>query len=104
MEMDSRVEKQEKVPLEELMRERIRAAIEAIVDEELEAALGAGRSAGGLGSRRLSAREAGANVEHQPGSDDDSDAGGTVGGRRRKEPGMAQPDDSTLPTADRAGG
>ena len=28
------------------MRERIRATIEAIVDEELEAALGAGRSRG----------------------------------------------------------
>ncbi len=59
------------------MRERIRATIEAIVDEELEAALGAGRSArGGLGSRGLSAREAGANVEYEPGSDDDCDAAG----------------------------
>jgi hypothetical protein len=50
------------------------------------------------------AREAGANVEHQPGSDDDCNAGGTVGGRRRKGPGVAQPDDSALPAADRAGG
>src|ERR1035437_5974303 len=33
-----------KATLEELMRERIRATIEAIVDEELEAALGAARS------------------------------------------------------------
>ena len=34
----------EKAPLEELMRERIRAAIETIVEEELEEALGAARS------------------------------------------------------------
>ena len=45
MEMDSRSEGAGKGCLEELMRERIRATIEAIVDEELEAALGAGRSA-----------------------------------------------------------
>jgi transposase-like protein len=45
MEMDSRSEGAGKGSLEELMRERIRATIEAIVDEELEAALGAGRSA-----------------------------------------------------------
>jgi putative transposase len=45
MEMDSRSEEAGKGSLEELMRERIRATIEAIVDEELEAALGAGRSA-----------------------------------------------------------
>ena len=105
MEMDSRSGGAGKGSLEELMRERIRATIEAIVDEELEAALGAGRfRAGGLGARGLSAREAGANAEHQPGSDDDCDAAGTVGGRRRKGPGMAQPDDSALPAADRAGG
>jgi putative transposase len=45
MEMDSRSGGAGKGALEELMRERIRATIEAIVDEELEAALGAGRSA-----------------------------------------------------------
>jgi putative transposase len=45
MEMDSRSGGRGKGSLEELMRERIRATIEAIVDEELEAALGAGRSA-----------------------------------------------------------
>ena len=45
MEMDSRSEGAGKGSLEELMRERIRATIEAIVDEELEAALGAERSA-----------------------------------------------------------
>ena len=45
MEMDSRSERTGKGALEEVMRERIRATIEAIVDEELEAALGAGRSA-----------------------------------------------------------
>jgi putative transposase len=45
MEMDSRSGGTGKGSLEELMRERIRATIEAIVDEELEAALGAGRSA-----------------------------------------------------------
>jgi putative transposase len=44
MEMDSRRGWQGKGALEELMRERIRAMIEAIVDEELEAALGAARS------------------------------------------------------------
>ena len=44
MEMDSRSGWQGKGALEELMRERIRATIEIIVDEELEAALGAGRS------------------------------------------------------------
>ena len=38
MEMDSRSEGAGKGCLEELMRERIRATIEAIVDEELEAA------------------------------------------------------------------
>jgi putative transposase len=45
MEMDSRSGEAGKGSLEELMRERIRATIEVIVDEELEAALGAGRSA-----------------------------------------------------------
>jgi putative transposase len=45
MEMDSRSGGAGKGSLEELMRERIRATIEAIVNEELEAALGAGRSA-----------------------------------------------------------
>src|SRR5271166_6960146 len=44
MEMDSRSGWQEKGALEELLRERIRALIEAIVAEELAAALGAGRS------------------------------------------------------------
>ncbi len=44
MESDSRVLGAGKAPLEDLMRERIRATIEAIVDEELEAALGAARS------------------------------------------------------------
>jgi transposase-like protein len=44
MEMDSRSGWQGKGALEELMRERIRATIETLVDEELEAALGAARS------------------------------------------------------------
>jgi putative transposase len=44
MESDSRSGGQGKGALEELMRERIRATIETIVDEELEAALGAARS------------------------------------------------------------
>jgi putative transposase len=44
MEMDSRSVGPGKGALEEVMRERIRAMIEAIVDEELEAALGAARS------------------------------------------------------------
>ena len=46
MERDSRSGGAGKGALEELMRERIRATIEAIVDEELEAALGAARSRG----------------------------------------------------------
>ena len=45
MESDSRVGGAEKATLEALMRERIRATIEAIVDEELVSALGASRSA-----------------------------------------------------------
>ena len=45
MEMDSRSGGAGKGALEELMRGRIRATIEAIVEEELESALGAGRSA-----------------------------------------------------------
>lgn len=45
MELDSRSGGAGKGSLEELMRERIRATLEAIVEEELEAALGAGRSA-----------------------------------------------------------
>ena len=44
METDSRSGWQGKGALEELMRERIRATIETIVDEELEGALGAARS------------------------------------------------------------
>jgi putative transposase len=44
MESDSRSGGQGEGALQELMRERIRAAIETIVDEELEAALGAARS------------------------------------------------------------
>ena len=48
MERDSRVGWQGKGALEELMRERIRATIETIVDEELEAALGAARSQRGV--------------------------------------------------------
>ena len=41
MEMDSRSGWQGKGTLEQLMRERIRATIETIIDEELEGALGA---------------------------------------------------------------
>jgi len=44
MESDSRSELQGKGALEELMRERIRATIETIVEEELKGALGAARS------------------------------------------------------------
>jgi hypothetical protein len=44
MESDSRVGAVGKATLEDLMRERIRAMIEAIVEEELAAALGASRS------------------------------------------------------------
>ena len=44
MESDSRSGGPGKGALEEVMRERIRATIESIVDEELEAALGATRS------------------------------------------------------------
>jgi putative transposase len=44
MESDSRSEQQGKGALEELMRERIRATIETIVEEELKGALGAARS------------------------------------------------------------
>ena len=44
MESDSRSGGRGEGALEELMRERIRATIESIVDEELEAALGAARS------------------------------------------------------------
>jgi len=40
MESDCGVLGERKATLEELMRERIRATIESIVDEELEAALG----------------------------------------------------------------
>ena len=44
MEMDSRSGWQGKGALEEVMRERIRVTIETIVEEELEAALGAAAS------------------------------------------------------------
>jgi putative transposase len=44
MESDSRDLGERKAALEDLMRERIRETIEAIVDEEPEAALGAARS------------------------------------------------------------
>jgi len=44
MESDSRSLERGEGSLEELMRERIRATIETIIDEELEAALGAARS------------------------------------------------------------
>jgi transposase-like protein len=44
MESGSRSEEQGKGTLEELMRERIRATIETIVEEELKSALGATRS------------------------------------------------------------
>jgi len=44
MESDSRSLRRGDGTLEELMRERIRATIETLIDEELEAALGAGRS------------------------------------------------------------
>ena len=40
----------------------------------------------------------------EPGRDDDCDAAGKVGGRRRKEPGMVQSDDPALPAPDRASG
>jgi ABC-type amino acid transport system permease subunit len=45
MESDCRVLGERKVARGDLMRERIRATIEAIVEEELEAALALGRSA-----------------------------------------------------------
>ena len=44
METDSRSECEKKGTLEDLLRERIRATIETIIEEELEAALGAAKS------------------------------------------------------------
>jgi hypothetical protein len=58
MEMDSRSGWQGKGTLEELMRERVRATIESIIDEELEVRTGRGTIAtGGPGSSWLSARQ-----------------------------------------------
>src|ERR1700678_1164553 len=55
MEMDSRSGRPGKGALEDLLRERIRATIEAIVEEELEGALGAARSQR-IGSMRVGYR------------------------------------------------
>jgi hypothetical protein len=61
------VEGKGKGALEELMRERIRATIETIVDEELEAALGVCPIATSWpGSSWLPARKAPANADGQP--------------------------------------
>ena len=68
MEMDSRSGEAGKGSLEELMRERIRATIEAIVEEELEAALGAGWASvtpGGTGTRSR-ARASRVRASHWP--------------------------------------
>ena len=72
MESDSRSGGPGKGTLEELMRERIRATIESIVDEELEAALGAARiTACRPGSSWLPARQARTHADDQPWGDDD---------------------------------
>jgi transposase-like protein len=62
MESNSGSREQGEGTLEDLMRERIRATIETIVDEELEAALGAGHHRSGsarfeLATGTASARE-----------------------------------------------
>ena len=86
------------------MRERIRATIESIVDEELEAALGAARIAAGRpGSSWLPARQARTHADDQPWGDDDRDAAGENRGRRWASARVAQPDDPALPAPHRAG-
>ena len=61
--------------LEELIRERIRPTIEAIVEEEMAAALGTSRSArvGAIRTGR-SPRQARTHVDDQPGGTHDRDA------------------------------
>ena len=69
--------------LEELMRERIQATIETIIDEELERRAGRGTIAAGQpGSSWLSARQAPANADDQPWDNDDRSAAGENRGRR----------------------
>ena len=78
MESDSRSGWQGKGALEELMRERIRATIESIVEEELDGRAGCGTiAARRFGSSRLPARQARANADDQPGCDHDRHAAGT---------------------------
>ncbi len=63
--------------IECVMRERVRATIEVIVEEELEAALGAAPvGAGGRAAGRVSPRDAAAHADHEPGAGDDHDATG----------------------------
>ena len=88
--------------IEVAMRQRVRETIEAIVEEELEAALGARE----VGARRrrapgLSAWDARADADDEPGTDDDRDAAGArasrpTGTSRR----MAQRDDARAISAD----
>ena len=70
--------------IETVMRRRVRETIEAIVEEELEAALGAAElGAGRRRAARVSARDAGADADDEPGADDDRDAAGASPARRR---------------------
>jgi len=75
VQMDSRSRSIGKGALEELMRERIRGTIETIVEEELEAALGAARSAR-AGTNRTGYRHGkrARTLRHQPRCDHHHDA------------------------------
>ena len=77
--------------IEAEMRRRVRETIEAIVKEELEAALGAGKSARvGDERQRLSSRKPRADADDQPGTRDDQDAAGANPARGRGDVGVAQ--------------
>ena len=104
MESDSRSGGQGKGALEELFRERIRRALESIIDEELEAALGAARSQRvGSVRNRLPARLACTHVDDQLGRDHAHDAAGSDRRRAGSKPRVAQPDDPALSAPYRTG-
>lgn len=78
--------------IEMTVRLRIRDTVEALVQEELTAALGGLNSARVGDLRQVSALDAGPGTDHDPRPDDDRDPARQGAGGRRDEPRTAQQD------------
>lgn len=88
--------------IEATMRARVRDLIETILQEELDAILGAAKSARVGETRRGYRHGARAHADDEPWADDHPDAASPDPGARSHDFGMAERDGPTVSAADRA--